>query len=1126
MSLTDDFSLLTAQSEVWTAHEVDPGNPQFTCAGYLQLVGPFRPDLLDRAVEQVDAECEALRLRPGPLRGTGPDVLSASLSESAATAVESVDLTGTPSVADAENAARLWMADDLARPLRLGVDPLVRLALFRLTPERHLFYLRYHHLLLDGYGQILYWRRLARVYTALAAGKQPPPSPFGRLADLVDEERGYVASADFDGDRSYWLDRMAGPPARVDLGGSPDADQGVARTFGDTPIEMREVHLAAAAARGTHWSVLVIAALAAYLRGLTGREDVVIGFPMRARTTRLSLTTPAMLSNELPLRLSVPATATSAELVAQVDAAVADALRHQRYRGEDLYRALRAENGHAELPAVVANVIPFDGRLTFGDCSASVRQLSSGPVRELSMDFYGGAQDGPLGLGLSCGPTALGRSDLDAHRTRFGEFLAAFVAAPEHAPVGSLELLGREERSALETAFNDTARDYDLSGTLTALVAAQAARTPDAVAVGSGADRLTYAELLDRADRLAAHLAERGVRAGDVVGVHDVRSPELVVSLLAILRAGAAYLPLDPQSPPARQAFQVADAGVRLVLTRSTLPAPDAPATVAVDTVLPTLPAAPPPEAEVGPEDPAYVIYTSGSTGRPKGVVVPHRGIVNRLAWMRDDYGVGADDRVLQKTSYSFDVSVWEFFLPLITGARLQLLEPGAERDPELVAGAIAEHGDHRAALRAVDAGPVPPRPRRPRPGLPAPRVLQRRGPAPLHGGGVLRPLPRGGAAAQPLRSDGGVGRRDRLGVPAGQRPQGRAHRQAGRQHPRPRPRRARRAGPDRGPRRAAHRGSAGGPRVPQPARADRRAVRPRPVRRRDALPHRRPRPLARRRRAGVPRPQRPPGQGARLPDRARRDRVRTAGRTPPCGRPWWSPPARRGRAGSSATWWSTAASTATGCGRTWPGNCPRTWCPPRWCRSTRSPCCPTGRSTTAPCARSTCPRWSPRTWSRRPPRTSTCSRGVGRGARLGRLRCGGLVLRAGRRLDARHPGPDRAGAPARAHVHRRAALRRADDPRAGPAARRGRRGAGPHRAVRPGRAGRPGAAARRGRRRLPAHLDAGRHALPHLLPGELVGLPGRHQRRGARRPRPRPPCGQRARTPWPGTRSCGARWT
>ncbi|GLW79100.1 amino acid adenylation domain-containing protein/natural product biosynthesis luciferase-like monooxygenase domain-containing protein [Actinokineospora globicatena] len=692
MTLTDEPRLLTAQTEVWTAHEVDPGNPQFTCAGYLDLAGPLHRDLFERAVRQVGAECQALMLRPDPVPDSGSGVLRATVDPARAAALEVVDFSGPAAVADGPALARAWMAQDLARPLRLGVDRLVRVALIRLEDERHLFYLRYHHFLLDGYGQVLYWRRLSRVYSALAAGTEPPPSPFGALAELAEEEREYTASADHDTDRSYWLDRMAAAPDQPDLSGGAEPASEILRTLADAPTAMREVHLAAAA-HATHWSALVVAALAAYLRGVTDRGDVVIGFPVRARTTRLALTTPAMLSNEVPLRLSVSPTGSVAELVAQVADTIADALRHQRFRGEELHRLTRAGGGPARLPAVVANVIAFDGQLRFGDCAAHVRQLSSGPVRELSVDFYGGASDGPLGLGMGTAAGALGAGEVEAHRVRFGEFLARFVAATPDTPLGSLSLLGAAERVAIETSFNDTARDLDLSGTLPDLITAQVARTPDAVAVVAGTRELTYAELLDQAGRLAAHLVERGVRPGDVVGVHARRSTDLVVSLVGVMLAGAAYLPLDPESPPARLAFQISDAQVALVLTQSGLPALEAAETIAVDEVLPTLPDTGTPEVAIGPEDTAYVIHTSGSTGRPKAVVVPHRGIVNRLAWMRDDYGVDAADRVLQKTSVGFDVSVWEFFLPLVTGARLVLLEPGAQRDPRLVAAAVARHG-------------------------------------------------------------------------------------------------------------------------------------------------------------------------------------------------------------------------------------------------------------------------------------------------------------------------------------------------------------------------------------------------------------------------------------------------
>lgn len=703
-----ELCLLVAQSEVRTAHEIDPANPQFNCGGYLDLIGDLRVDLLERAAWQVAEECEALRLRlrTDHLLDDQPDS-SVTISDY----VPPLEVIDVSRPGQGEAAALSQMAVDLAGPVRLDGDSLVRLVLFRLSTGRNLFYLRYHHFLLDGYGQILYLRRLARVYSALAGDQQSPPSPFGRLSDLTDEESAYYARGDAGQDREYWLRTMADPPARMDLGGSPSVSRsGVLRRSVCSPFPMRSLH-EAAAARGTHWSVIVIAALAAYLRKLTADDDLVIGFPVRARTTRTALTTPAMMSNELPLRLHVTPSMTVDELVTQVAGRIGELLAHQRHRGEDLYRALRASGASSELPSVVANVIPFDSPLSFGNCTATLRQLSTGPVRGLSLDFYGGAHDGALGLIMNADAGGYGESDLDAHQARLDAFLRTVIEAPGGAPVGELDVLTPAERTMVLAEFNATTRDYDLATTLPALFASQATRTPQATAVSSAEENLTYAELLDRTHRLAAHLIEHGVRPGDVVGVHDVRSTELMVALLAVHRAGAAYLPLDPELPAARLRFQVRDAGVRLVLSRSTLAGALADdgggadgggggdtektgaETIAVDTVLPGLTAADPPDVAIGPDHPAYVIYTSGSTGQPKGVVVPHRGVVNRLAWMRQDYEFGPGDCVLQKTSIGFDVSVWELFLPLITGARLHLLPPGAQGDPHAVARAVAEHG-------------------------------------------------------------------------------------------------------------------------------------------------------------------------------------------------------------------------------------------------------------------------------------------------------------------------------------------------------------------------------------------------------------------------------------------------
>src|SRR6185369_16109680 len=246
-------------------------------------------------------------------------------------------------------------------------------------------------------------------------------------------------------------------------------------------------------------------------------------------------------------------------------------------------------------------------------------------------------------------------------------------------PLSELDLLGAQ-RDLVLNRWNDTAGEIP-PGTLHSLVEAQVARTPDAPALTFRGESLSYRELDERADRLAHCLRELGVGPGTLVGVFAQRSFELVVALLGVLKAGGAYVPLDPEYPADRLAFMLEDAAAPVVLTqaalRETLPPGEATVIVLDDLTGPATPVEPLASAD----DPAYVIYTSGSTGRPKGVPNGHRGIVNRLDWMQRAYGLDGSDAVLQKTPASFDVSVWEFFWTLITGARLVLAEPGGHKD-------------------------------------------------------------------------------------------------------------------------------------------------------------------------------------------------------------------------------------------------------------------------------------------------------------------------------------------------------------------------------------------------------------------------------------------------------------
>ncbi|HEX8246397.1 MAG TPA: amino acid adenylation domain-containing protein, partial [Longimicrobium sp.] len=272
-------------------------------------------------------------------------------------------------------------------------------------------------------------------------------------------------------------------------------------------------------------------------------------------------------------------------------------------------------------------------------------------------------------------------------------------AADADARLSRLELLGEAERSVVVEEWNRTAAEVPAGARIHELFEVQAERTPGAVAVRFEEESLTYRELNERANRLAHHLIGRGVGPEVRVAVLMERSLEMVVSLLAVLKAGGAYVPLDPGLPAERVAYVLDDSAVPLVLAQAALrgavPAREDVGVLAVDALAERLAAEPAenPAGGAGPDSLAYVIYTSGSTGRPKGVMNQHRGVVNRLVWMQAQFGIGADDVVLQKTPFGFDVSVWEFFWPLQQGARLVMARPDGHRDPAYLRDVVEREG-------------------------------------------------------------------------------------------------------------------------------------------------------------------------------------------------------------------------------------------------------------------------------------------------------------------------------------------------------------------------------------------------------------------------------------------------
>ncbi|MFI5532892.1 amino acid adenylation domain-containing protein [Kitasatospora sp. NPDC051853] len=437
---------------------------------------------------------------------------------------------------------------------------------------------------------------------------------------------------------------------------------------------------AAARGLGVRTSRLLVAAVAAYLHRSTGETDLLVGLPVAARPDGGPAEVPGMVSNILPLRLTVRPATTLAELVAEVADGIAELLPHSRLRAEELARELGLAEGVTALTGPTVNVLPVGTGLGFDGHAPEFRPLWLGPAADLAVTFGETLAGDGIRLDLALDAPADGTvaAELAGHQRRLLRVLDALTGDPD-LPVGRIELLSGAELTELLQEFGaDPVDSPELSWP--AAFERQAARRPDATALVCEDQRLSYAELDAAANRLAHLLLARGVRREEPVGLALPRSAELVVALLAVLKAGAAHLPLDADHPRERIAYMLADAGVRTVLTTTALAGelPSGVDALALDA--PEVRAAlaesgtASPGLDIALDEAAYVIYTSGSTGRPKGVLVPHDGIGSLIATATERIGVTEESRVAQFASVGFDVTVWDLVMSLCVGGQVVLV--------------------------------------------------------------------------------------------------------------------------------------------------------------------------------------------------------------------------------------------------------------------------------------------------------------------------------------------------------------------------------------------------------------------------------------------------------------------
>ncbi|MGH3958723.1 amino acid adenylation domain-containing protein [Mycobacterium sp.] len=690
------YPLSYGQQSLWFVHKLAPASAAYTITYAGRISGELDVPALERAAQALVNRHPMLRTTYAERDGQPVQLVHPHWPVRIA----------RHSLGAGESELEDWIRRETDRPFDLHTGPVLRLTLLQRTPDEHVLLLTVHHIAVDFWSIDVMLDELRLLYAA-EHGANPPPPPAERYVDYADRQTRALAGAEGERLWEYWRDQLAGelpvlalptdrPRPTVQTydgavhrftidGRITDALKQIGRTAGATPY------------------MTLLAAYAALLYRYTGQDDVIVGSPFACREQAGLTGLVGYLSNPVALRVDLHDDPTFTSLLGRVKDTVLGAIAHQDYAFPLLVERLRPARDAGRTPLFQVS-FAWEQTRRFSD-GASVKngelQLETihigqgGAPFDLLMQM--GQQDGVLAGALQYNTDLFDAATIERMAGNFATVLDGIATDPDRR-VSHLPLLTADERRGLATR-NQTRVDYAAPACLHEMVAATAARIPDAVAVTFDDRELTYAELDRRANGLAQRLQRLGVGPDVIVPVLLDRSDDLVVALLGVLKAGGAFLPLDPAQPTHRMATMLADvpdAPVCVTYRRHLADVPtdftghrlclDLPSMASAEEAVTVV-------APTGSTNLAYVIYTSGSTGTPKGALNTHAGIRNRLLWMQDAYPLTADDRVLHKTPMSFDPFVWEIFWPLITGARVVIAKPEGHKDASYLVRTITEQG-------------------------------------------------------------------------------------------------------------------------------------------------------------------------------------------------------------------------------------------------------------------------------------------------------------------------------------------------------------------------------------------------------------------------------------------------
>lgn len=674
--------LSESQREVWLAAQMQPeANLAYTEGLALTLSGPLDHEALRIALEAIQRRHDLLRATISPDGGW------LCVHEPQAHELPVIDCSG----GEGGRTRRSAEATEMGTPFDLEKGPLVRFRLLRTAAQEHVLLFIAHHIIVDGWSSSVLLVELGEIYSAHRRGERPALADAPHFGDYVDSERAFLESERGASHSQFWLGQLHDAPVPPEL--PSEGDRPDLRTYRahriDHPIppEIVRALRRLGADHGASLVATTLAAFAALLRRVTGADDLVIGLAAAGQSFHGYERLVGHCVNFLPLRMQPRGDVPFSRFLADARSSLLSAFEHQGTTFGYLLPKLRFRRDARRPPlvSIAFNVDVRDDVIGFDGLSAHYDTLVR---RAENFELYVNLVSRGDELLVECSYNAdlFGPAMISTRLAEFETLLRAVCADPSRA-IDELHILGPAQVRQITQDWNDTARAYGGARTLPGLLEEAVTRWPDEIAIAAPGIQWTYREFDRRVAALAARLGAEGVRRDDFVALHARASPGMVVALHAIVRAGGAYLPLEPEYPAERLASMVEESGCRLVLAEDpkALALEQGASAVRVLGLTACLEPASgivePVSALVDPGQAAYLLYTSGSTGRPKGVVLEHRSVVNRLRWGQERYPLGPGDRVLQKTAFSFDVSVPEFFGALMSGATLVLATPEGPRD-------------------------------------------------------------------------------------------------------------------------------------------------------------------------------------------------------------------------------------------------------------------------------------------------------------------------------------------------------------------------------------------------------------------------------------------------------------